>query len=235
MKNESTDEARFDAALAHGLARVALGLNIAIHGYSRLPNLAGFANGMVKQFAATFLPGPLVYITGFGIAISEAVIGTLLFFGLLCRPVLVFGTLLMLLINLRQRAHSAVGNSFGPNDICCVLLRIACNSSLRSFFSGRVTSAQIPSVKGLKPVAKRSNKHQRRERWPKDLAVEQEVIEPAEVRENPEAFRFSESGKTRMRAKSFERKQAKNLLRLETRRVPKFPFRLDLSRKFKLS
>ena len=32
MKNESTDEARFDATLAHGLARVALGLNIAIHG-----------------------------------------------------------------------------------------------------------------------------------------------------------------------------------------------------------
>jgi thiosulfate dehydrogenase [quinone] large subunit len=98
MKDESTDEARFDAALAHGLARVALGLNIAIHGYTRLPNLAGFANGMVKQFAATFLPGPLVYVTGFGIAIGEAVIGTLLFFGLLCRPVLVFGTLLMLLL-----------------------------------------------------------------------------------------------------------------------------------------
>jgi len=98
MKNESTDEARFDAALAYGLARVALGLNIAIHGYSRLPNLAGFANGMVKQFAATFLPGPLVYITGFGIAIGEAVIGTLLFFGLFCRPVLVFGTLLILLL-----------------------------------------------------------------------------------------------------------------------------------------
>src|SRR3984893_908052 len=46
-----------------------------------------------------------------------------------------------------------------------------------------------PSVEGLKPVAKRSDKNQRRERWPKDLAVEQEVIEPAEVRENPEAFR----------------------------------------------
>ena len=46
-----------------------------------------------------------------------------------------------------------------------------------------------PSVESLKPVAKRSDKNQRRERWPKDLAVEQEVIEPAEVRENPEAFR----------------------------------------------
>ena len=46
-----------------------------------------------------------------------------------------------------------------------------------------------PSVESLKPVAKRSDQNQRRERWPKDLAVEQEVIEPAEVRDNPEAFR----------------------------------------------
>ena len=98
MKNERTDEAEFDAALAHGLARVALGLNIAMHGYSRLPNLAGFANGMVKQFAATFLPGPLVYTTGCAIAIGEAIIGTLLFLGLFCRPVLVIGALLMLLL-----------------------------------------------------------------------------------------------------------------------------------------
>src|SRR5208282_1057761 len=89
MKNERTDEARFDAALAHGLARVALGLNIAMHGYSRLPHLVGFANGMVKQFAATFLPSPLVYITGFGIAIGEAVIGTLLML------LLIFGSTLI--------------------------------------------------------------------------------------------------------------------------------------------
>jgi thiosulfate dehydrogenase [quinone] large subunit len=98
MKNENTDETGFDVALAHGLARVALGLNIAMHGYGRLPNLAGFANGMVKQFNATFLPSPLVYFTGGGIAIGEAVIGTLLVLGLLCRPALVLGTLLMLLL-----------------------------------------------------------------------------------------------------------------------------------------
>ena len=98
MKNQSTDETGFDAALSHCLARVALGLNIAMHGYGRLPNLVGFANGMVKQFAATFLPSPLVYISGFGIAIAEAIIGTFLVFGLLLRPTLVMGTLLMLLL-----------------------------------------------------------------------------------------------------------------------------------------
>jgi hypothetical protein len=53
---------------------------------------------MVKQFAATFLPSPLIYITGLGIAIGEAGIGTLLIFGLLLRPTLVVGTLLMLLL-----------------------------------------------------------------------------------------------------------------------------------------
>ena len=90
MRNQSTKEAGFDAALPHGLARLALGLNIAMHGYSRLPNLAGFANGMVKQFSATFLPSPLVYITGITIATGEAIIGTLLFWG--CS----FGQLLLL-------------------------------------------------------------------------------------------------------------------------------------------
>jgi transposase len=46
-----------------------------------------------------------------------------------------------------------------------------------------------PNVEASKPVARASAKKQRRERWPKDLALEQEVIEPAEVKDNPEAFR----------------------------------------------
>jgi uncharacterized protein with PIN domain len=46
-----------------------------------------------------------------------------------------------------------------------------------------------PIVKVLKPVAKRPDNSRRRERWPKELALEQEVIEPEEVRDNPEAFR----------------------------------------------
>jgi thiosulfate dehydrogenase [quinone] large subunit len=39
-----------------------------------------------------------VYITWFGIAIGEAVIGTLFVFGLFLRPTLVIGILLMLLL-----------------------------------------------------------------------------------------------------------------------------------------
>ena len=46
-----------------------------------------------------------------------------------------------------------------------------------------------PIVENLKPAARRADNNQRRERWPEELEVEQEVIEPAEVKKNPEAFR----------------------------------------------
>ena len=46
-----------------------------------------------------------------------------------------------------------------------------------------------PCVEAFKRFAKRSDNKQRSERWPKELPVEQEVVEPAEVREHPEAFR----------------------------------------------
>lgn len=47
-----------------------------------------------------------------------------------------------------------------------------------------------PIVENLKPPAKHAGNNQRRERWPEELEIEQEVIEPEEVKENPEAFRF---------------------------------------------
>jgi thiosulfate dehydrogenase (quinone) large subunit len=89
---------QLDKALAHGLARLGLGVNIALHGFVRLPNLSGFATDMQKQFAETFLPGPLVYATGYCIVIGEAVVGTLLVVGFWLRPALVAGSLLMILL-----------------------------------------------------------------------------------------------------------------------------------------
>ena len=64
----------------------------------RLPDLSGFAAGMQKQFGETFLPGSLVYATGYCIAIGEAIIGTLLVLGLWLRQALAAGSLLMILL-----------------------------------------------------------------------------------------------------------------------------------------
>lgn len=89
---------RRDKAFAHGLARLGLGVAIALHGFVRLPDLPGFAAGMQQQFAKTFLPGSLVYATGYCIAIGEAIIGILLALGFWLRPALTAGSLLMILL-----------------------------------------------------------------------------------------------------------------------------------------
>ena len=46
-----------------------------------------------------------------------------------------------------------------------------------------------PIIELTKPVPKRKAEKERRERWPQDLPVEREIIEPVEVMAQPEAFR----------------------------------------------
>lgn len=100
-----------DRALAYSLARVALGLNIAIHGLVRIGHIVQFAGGLKTQFVQTFLPEPLVVVAGYGIVIGESCIGLLVLFNLLLRPALVMGTILMLVLQfgtcLRQDWNAA--------------------------------------------------------------------------------------------------------------------------------
>lgn len=97
-KNTDSALADSDRSLAYALARLGLGINIALHGLVRLPKLDAFASGLREQFAQSILPGPLVYFCGYGIAIGETAIGILLVLGLFLRPALVAGTLLMILL-----------------------------------------------------------------------------------------------------------------------------------------
>jgi thiosulfate dehydrogenase (quinone) large subunit len=84
--------------LAHALARVGLGLNIALHGLVRLPHLTKFAEGMQQQFANTILPPSLVLGTAFGLPVAESLLGGLILLGLFLRPALIGGTLVMFVL-----------------------------------------------------------------------------------------------------------------------------------------
>src|SRR5277367_401423 len=84
-----------DLALAHGFARIGLGLNIATHGLTRLGMIPGFAAETVKMFSPTFLPPLLVNATAYLIPPAELVIGLFLIAGLFLRPTLALGLLLM--------------------------------------------------------------------------------------------------------------------------------------------
>ena len=105
------DDVARNRALAHGLARICLGINIAVHGLARLGHIGAFAAGLRAEFGQTILPGPLVELSGYGIVIGEACIGLLILLGLGLRGALVAGMVLMLILQfgtcLRQDWNAA--------------------------------------------------------------------------------------------------------------------------------
>jgi thiosulfate dehydrogenase (quinone) large subunit len=87
-----------DLSLAHALARLGLGINIATHGLARIGDISGFAASTEKMFAASWLPTVSVRVMGYCIPPSELTIGMLLILGLFLRPALIVGILLLYLL-----------------------------------------------------------------------------------------------------------------------------------------
>ncbi len=101
-----------DMGIAYLLLRATLGLNIFMHGMSRL--VAGtsiFAGSLVPLFQKTFLPAWLVYAFGLSLPWAEALLGLLMLIGLRTRAALIGGSCLMLILtfgtSLRQNWQTA--------------------------------------------------------------------------------------------------------------------------------
>lgn len=85
-----------NSELAFVLGRLLLGVNFLTHFLVRLPKLAGFKAGLVKQFAATPLPAPLVEAFAAVLPFVEGGVGLLLLLGLFTRPALAAAMLVII-------------------------------------------------------------------------------------------------------------------------------------------
>ncbi|MGH9718039.1 MAG: DoxX family protein [Candidatus Acidiferrales bacterium] len=95
-----------DYSLAYALLRATLGVNIAMHGISRLlAGVGGFSAGLEKQFAATPLPHVAVSAFAHALPWAEAIIGLLILFGVATRLTLVVGALLILVLTFGSNLH----------------------------------------------------------------------------------------------------------------------------------
>lgn len=90
MKSETTDY-----ALAHLVGRVGLGINIALHGWTRIPDFAAFQAFLQQQFEGSLLAPSLVNTMAYVIVGLESVIGLFLLLGLALRYTLLAGGMLM--------------------------------------------------------------------------------------------------------------------------------------------
>jgi thiosulfate dehydrogenase [quinone] large subunit len=95
-----------DFSLAYALLRATLGVNIAMHGISRI--LAGvgvFTATLEKQFGSTPLPHFAVRAFGSALPWAEALVGLLILVGGATRIALVAGGLLILVLTLGSTLH----------------------------------------------------------------------------------------------------------------------------------
>ena len=101
-----------DRLIGYALLRITLGINISLHGVSRLlAGISQFANGLVGMFHQTLLPGWLVGIFGYTLPWMETTTGVLVLFGLCTRFGLITGALLIFVLTfgtaLRQDWNTA--------------------------------------------------------------------------------------------------------------------------------
>ncbi|OFW16401.1 MAG: hypothetical protein A3F70_07870 [Acidobacteria bacterium RIFCSPLOWO2_12_FULL_67_14] len=93
----STLDWRSDLALAYAIFRLTFGVNIMLRGIARIfiLGLDNFSNGMIKQFAATWIGPGLISPFAHTIPIVETTIGAMIILGLGTRYALIIGGLLM--------------------------------------------------------------------------------------------------------------------------------------------
>lgn len=92
MKKYSNDQ------LAFFVARIAIGVNLLIHGLVRISKLTSFAEGLTNGFAETWLPAFLVEPFAYILPFIEFILGIGLLIGFKTRAAAVVSTFLMTLL-----------------------------------------------------------------------------------------------------------------------------------------
>lgn len=84
---------------AYTILRVALGLNIFMHGFTRLNNgTEQFRNALLKEFAGSFFPVKALELFARFLPIAEFITGLLLLTGLFTQAAIISGSILMLFL-----------------------------------------------------------------------------------------------------------------------------------------
>ena len=85
-----------DRAVAYGILRLAVGVNLFGHGFVRaVSGVGGFVDWMVQHMSGTIMPVWVVRPFAYFLAVEELVVGALLIVGWFTRPALIVGALVM--------------------------------------------------------------------------------------------------------------------------------------------
>ncbi|BDM83347.1 DoxX family protein [Acaryochloris marina] len=91
---------RTDVAISYVLLRLLIGVNFLNHGLTRIGNIPGFVESMVKAMENSYFPEPLVRINAFLVPVIELIVGVLIILGWQTRIALTITSGLMVILML---------------------------------------------------------------------------------------------------------------------------------------
>lgn len=94
----NTNQELQDRTVAYALLRIFLGINIGLHGISRLLDSSKFQGMIETQFAHSLLPHPAIVAFVHLLPWAESVVGTLILAGLMTRLSLIVGAAIMIVL-----------------------------------------------------------------------------------------------------------------------------------------
>lgn len=89
-----------DCEVGFAMLRIALGVNIFMHGVARLGSVSGFVDGVSAEFLDTLAPNGLVRAFAWTIVPAELLIGFAIVVGVQTRRALLAGSFLMLMLTI---------------------------------------------------------------------------------------------------------------------------------------
>lgn len=89
-----------DIAIAYLLLRILIGVNYFNHGFTRIFDIPGFAEGIVEQLKDSYFPEFMVRINSYLVPPVELIVGVLITIGLATRISLIATFILMIILKL---------------------------------------------------------------------------------------------------------------------------------------
>lgn len=87
-----------DQTLAYSLARIGMGVNLALHGLVRIPKLDQFSAWMVGSFEKSWLPEIMVSQFAHVLPFAELILGFLLLLGLFTRKAIIASAIMIIVL-----------------------------------------------------------------------------------------------------------------------------------------
>ncbi|AHJ28411.1 DoxX family protein [Nodularia spumigena CS-584] len=146
-----------DIAIAYLLLRILIGVNYFNHGFTRIFDIPGFAEGIVEQLKDSYFPEFLVRINSYLVPPVELIVGVLITIGLATRSALIATFILMIILKMGVTSIQNWGAATSMLSYALVLFILLAGNSFNIYSLDHWRKNKQTSANSAKPNQQNTN------------------------------------------------------------------------------